>query len=319
MMIRFWGCAVFLSAAIAALPGCRGVSGPVAGGNGVMLPATSSNQDLLYVVHVEGRGVRRREVVSIVTFPQGSPVATISNLYEPNGICSDGSGNVWVVAYRSSWNVYEFAHGGTKPIAEIPMPKRAVGGSCAVDPTTGNLAVEDRDSAIKGMIDVWPGARSGKPTVYRVPFEPVALTYDDQGNLFSDGIIGSTALFVFGELAAGHSRFKVIQLHEPTGVPGGLQFDGQYVAVETGGIGGKPRIYVLSVSSSGVQVVDTLRFGTMYFEAWFCIEGDLLGGMATQHGNRVDLWPYPSGGHPTQTLERFDQIRGMTISRASPG
>ncbi|MGA7201587.1 MAG: hypothetical protein WBX26_07145 [Candidatus Cybelea sp.] len=95
---------------------------------------TSSGSDLLYVANHKGG-------VYVLTYPQGQLIGELSLPYEPmsGGICSDSDGNIFV---PDEYEILEYAHGGTQPIATLSDD----GGygypnGCAVDPSTGNLAV----------------------------------------------------------------------------------------------------------------------------------------------------------------------------------
>lgn len=287
--------------------------------------APSVRGALLYVAHVEGLAKHQPHgVVAILTYPQGNPVATITGI-SPWGICSDTAGNVWVVSYTArGWYVYEFAHGGTKPIARISMPKHySFGTSCAVDPTSGDLAVANQSNGVSytGSIDVWAGAKPGKLVVYTVPFVPQNAAYDDRGNLFFDGFPGGSDLnLVFGELAHGSKAVTRVQLDKRIGLPGGVQWDGKYVAVETGGwglINRLSRIYRVQVSGSIGKVVDGVypKDPKLHYATYICIDGKSVVSMAGSAGDMVYRWPYPAGGSHTQFIGHFGSIRGMTISR----
>jgi hypothetical protein len=314
-MMRRFGLRLFLVVAIA-LPGCGGGALPAAlgnasGGAGAAAPLTSS-ADLLYVLHDVGQGSHRHGVVTAVQLPRGQRVARLQGLNAPNGLCADTSGNVWVVDRESGrWYAFEFAHGGVKAIAHVMLPKKAFGGTCAVDATTGNLAVANDDSAVRGSFYVFPGAKSGTPLVYRVPFEPLYASYDGSGDLFADGIVGSTAFFVFAELPGGGKRFKRIDLHEPTGFPGGLQWDGQYLALQTSRK--HAVIYRLQVTDSGVRVDQTVHFTRMSAQTSISIVDGVVVAQSL-HYDRAAVWPYPGGGRPSGSEGNFDELRGMTIS-----
>lgn len=314
------GFAAFLLAAIG-LAGCAGPAvGPAGDGGSVtparMTPASSSSGDLLYVAETVGAH-HQHGVVSIVTFPQGTPVARIAGIGYPRGVCADAAGNVWVIAYPTRAPIaYEFAHGGTTPIAQIALPPKSFAAGCSVDPTTGNLAIANDDSAVKGQMLVYPGAKSGKPLTYRTSFEPLYCTYDGSGDLFADGIVGSTAFFVFGELPVGAKRFKQIDLKIRFGFPGGLAWDGQYVALQSGE-GAHSRIYRLQVTSSGVQVAQTVKLVRMAAQSAIAIDGGSVAGFARYLGARMDVWPYPAGGRPSGTLGRFHDVSSLAISKAS--
>jgi hypothetical protein len=318
--------ALSLTGAVALSEACGATVAPTAPLQAPAQTAASSpSDDLLYVGHVDGEASHKpRGVVSILTFPQGKPVATISG-FGPWGMCSDPSGNVWIVAYTpEAWYLYQFAHGGTKPIAKIRMPKGSFGVGCAVDPTTGNLAVMNDSNGVSysGSIDVWAGAQPGKPAVYNVPFVPQYAAYDDQGNLFFDGFPGGSDFsLVLGEVARGSDSVTRIRLDKRIAFPGGVQWDGAYIAVETGGFEskGRPRIYRVQVSGSSGTVVGAVYPSdpALYYAAVFCIDGRTMVSMAGSKGGRIELWPYPAGGKSTKFIGRFKGVRGMAISAGS--
>jgi DNA-binding beta-propeller fold protein YncE len=144
-------------AATAMLAACSTSAVPATGAHAAP-PATrrASSGALLYVV---GGGVY------VISYPQGALVNTITGIDEPQGVCSDKNGNVFVTAYRTE-NVLEYAHGGSSPIANLgdygyyPL-------GCAVDPTTGNLAVANQQSFNEsgGNVAIYAKAQ-GKPTFW---------------------------------------------------------------------------------------------------------------------------------------------------------
>lgn len=333
MMLRFGRWSLALSIAVAILSGCGGSSQrtmapqvpqvlqlPQAPGRGA---ASDSSGDLLYVAHVVGEAKHEPHgVVSILTLPHGKVVATIAGL-SARGICSDASGNVWVVTYTpKGWYVDKFAHGGTTPIAKIRMPKHAFGNGCAVDPTTGNLAVVNDENGVSysGAIDVWTGARKGEPALVNVPFVPQDLAYDERGNLYIGGFPGGSDFWLeLGELAAGSKAVTRIQLDKRVGFPGDIAWDGKYVAAQTGGDGVRSRIYRVRVSGNMGKVVAAVYPSdpALYYMSWFCLyEGSVIG-MAGHSGTQVYVWPYPAGGMHTKFIGRFTSIKGMTISPAA--
>jgi hypothetical protein len=165
------------AAVVALLSGCGGLNGPrfVPSEGGAALKATSS--DLLYVANK-----RASDGVSVLTFPQGTLVATIKHIGRVQGICSDTSGNVWMTTFvkgSDPLHLYKFRHGGTKPVEARIIHRSAHG--CAVDPTTGNLALISYGGSSDGEVQIWRGARKGKPAVYFIGFGPAACAYDDNG------------------------------------------------------------------------------------------------------------------------------------------
>lgn len=109
----------------------------------------------------------------------------------PNGLCADTAGNVYVVDSQT-YDVYEFAHGGTTPIA-IAQDIYGRPNGCAFDPTTGNLAVTNGyvPPHYPGNVDVFVGGLQGSQTTYSTPvlqsYQPGG--YDPSGNFFSKATI----------------------------------------------------------------------------------------------------------------------------------
>src|SRR5581483_10436727 len=92
--------------------------------------ATSS--DLLYVSDVG------TEDVYVYTYPGGTLAGTLTGFAEPQGLCGDAQGDVWIVDTQKS-RLVEYAHGGTAPIAVLADHGEYPSG-CAVD-AHGNVAV----------------------------------------------------------------------------------------------------------------------------------------------------------------------------------
>lgn len=330
-MRRFGREALALVASIAVASGCGGSRGQMPGppvsaaAEGPASQQPNVRGDLLYVAHIHGLR-DRHTVVSMLTLPLGKPVAKISVGYL-SGMCSDASGNVWLVVWHAHPHGYyleEYAHGGTQPIAQIRIPRGVIGGGCAVDPSSGDLAAINEvggNRTLNGSIDVWAGARAGKPTAYDVPFVPENGAYDDNGNLFFDGRpAGSDPGFRFGELAKGSGAVAAIGIDKKTALAGGVLWDGTYVAVQTGGyqpfLKGRPRIYrIESVSGSGHVIgIVVPRDPALRGTAWFALYGHSV--VSISERNRIDVWPYPAGGRRTRIIGRFGNIRGLTISVA---
>lgn len=327
-MIRFIILAIAFSTTSLLLAGCGGVS-PMAG-SGVQASMGASRAgyagDLLYVAHGDGLS-GRHGVVSILTLPAGKPYASIKFGYL-SGICSDTSGNVWLVVWKTHPHGYyldEYAHGGTAPIAEVRIPKGGFGFGCAVDPTSGDLAVmsPSESTPYRGSIDVWTTGYKGEPAIYDVPFVPENGAYDDSGNLFIDGKPGGSDIgALFADLAKGSRAVMGVKVDRHTSLAGGVQWDGKYFAFQTGGyhpfMKGPPRIYRVEISGTSGHVVgaDIPSEPQLYGVAWFALEGDSVISMAGD-GSQLDVWPYPIGGPHTAHLGRFRYIRGLTISVGS--
>jgi hypothetical protein len=304
------------AAAVTLLSGCGGLSGPPFGlseGGTPALKATSG--DLLYVANQGGS-----KDVSILTFPQGARVAKISSIGSPSAICSDTSGNVWVSAYDDSthkFHLYKFVHGGTKPVETLPPVGSYLEG-CAVDPTTGDVAGLVAMTGASGEIAVWPGGRKGKAIVYPIGFDPLGGSYDNQGNLFVDGLQGSTTFFVFAELPKGSKQLTYITLDKAAAWgPGSVQWDGKNISVGLApNVGDHGAIYRVQVAGKLGKVVGIVHLPHLGSFPRFWIQGDKV--VATRRAytvRRIGLYDYPSGGKPIELLSGFHNPE-MTVSVA---
>lgn len=305
-----------VAAAIALLPGCGGSGLAVAPSSGSaslqngILPPPPTNGDLLYVAN--GRG---SDGVSVLKFPQGTRVATITQIGRVHGICSDISGNVWMTTYSKGsgpFHVYKFRHGGTKPVEVLNTRRYAYG--CAVDPTTGDLAVISYGGSEDGVVDIWQGARKGRPAVYFVGIPPSACAYDDSGDLFVDGFGGAGV--ALAELVKGNKNFTNVSLGNNAGWRvGSVQWDGTDVALGVGTISGSSSIYRVQVSGSQGKIVDMVHLRHLASWPQFTIvNGEIV---ATQRGGgvrRIGRYEYPGGGKALDVFSRFNYPVGMTIS-----
>lgn len=313
--------------ALAAIVAGGGCGGSLAQG-GLSAPqaarvASGTGGDLLYVAHAHGEGTRATGFVTIYSFPQGQKIATIAGIGFPSGVCADGSGNVWVLAVlQSVWNAYEYAHGATTPIARIRIRNPNVAAGCAVDPTSGDLAIF---TGVKGqgvrrpLVEVWRGARRGEPVRYPLTFTPIAGAYDASGNLFVDGYLGGNQQFDFAELAKGSNAFAMVKINKHTEFPGGVVWDGGYITVETGGLARRrPVVLRLTVSGNHATVAGITHPAHIQFQSPFFVADGFLVGVSGGIGRRVSLWPYPNSGEPLE-LARFAYTpRGLVVSRAAP-
>lgn len=298
------GSAMFLSGCMASQPAVTGVSGMpplrATGGHASstrswMLP-NAKKSSLLYVANFYG------DEVLAYTFPAGQLAGTITGINSAQGECTSkkSHGNWWVVATGSN-QVFEFAHGGTTPIATINI-SAGVPASCAVDPKTLNLAVTmiNNDNVV-----VYAGG-SGSGTPYAAPFQPFFSSYDAKGNLFVDGS-GQTPL---AELPKGGNGFIPISANQTIIFSGGVQWDGRYLAV---GDQETSDVYRFSVSGSNATLVGTtaLNGGSA---GGFWIQKKRL--IASQSGD-VDVWKYPAGGSPIKQIAGgFYGSLNMVVSTA---
>jgi hypothetical protein len=266
-----------------------------------MQPAAKKS-DLLYV------SMRDDNVVFVFSYPKGKLLGELTGFDYPYGECADRAGNVWIT--NSNYEILEYAHGGTKPIAvltnsgEYPI-------DCSVDPTTGNLAVT-QIAGRSTSLAVYERAQ-GTPTTYTdSSFSSMYYCgYDNTGNLFVDGE-GRNAAFAFGELPAGGSSFTNVKLDSPVSYPGGVQWDGRHVAIGDQGTG---TIDAFDVSGGiGTKISSTPLTGSADVNQ-FSIAGRKVVGPDSGN-NDVGFWRYPGGGVAIKVLGHTDVPVGSAVSVA---
>ncbi len=317
--VRASGVAAIMTAVVVVLlSGCTGAQSPVVGltpaqesaktpiSRNAVRTKSSSSGELLYVGS-------QTYGVFVLSYPQGQLVAQFQPPNLVRGMCSDRSGNVFVVTEGDAGYIYEYAHGGTSPIATLeddydtPL-------ACAVDPTTGNLAVPNDDPA---TVAVFPDAQ-GTPTYYNDPNMNAIwyCVYDDSGNLFVDGQ-GSSGDPILAELPYGSSSFTDVTLDKNVGNPGSMQWMGAYLAVGSS----KQVVYHIKISGSSGIIVGKTNHKRL--KSPWTIDGKQLisvYGSQRNGSHQVAYWTYPKGGAPTQLLNLFgsnSRLDGIAVSVGS--
>jgi DNA-binding beta-propeller fold protein YncE len=290
---------LFLSACAASQPQ---IPPPTAHPAGWIL-REAAREPLLYVTDQD-------QAVYILSYPEGKMVGTLSGVNGAQGVCSDGSGHVFVTAFNSE-SVFEFAHAGTTPIRKLDdFGYYPIG--CAIDPLTGNLAVANYGnmSGGGGSVAIYAGAQ-GKPVYYPATgFLGLDwCSYDSQGNLLVDA-----AYHGFAELPAGSQSF--VSITAPVSGEG-IHWDGKYFAVVN------PlakQIYRLTIANGTGIVTSTLDFSGGYHEVgndFAIVGGTLVMPYAKRDvDSRIGFWSYSKGGSPHKT-RRYpgDTFFSIALSR----
>jgi hypothetical protein len=331
------GCCV-----VAALVGCGGSQPPIGAlgtmpqttaiathaerGKSWMLPGAKTD-DLLYASNRTGYGPNG---VFVFSYKQGKRVGFLSGFPATvEGLCSDGAGDVFVVtnSYSSSYEnyIYEYAHGASEPSATLDDDYGDPFG-CAVDPTTGNLAVTN---PFGGNVAIYKDA-TGSPSIYSDDsyiISPNFCAYDESGNLYIDDQV--TPDDRIAELPAGSSGlFTNITLSEYID-PESLQWEKDRLVMSGAGGGvtqGPVKIYEAQISGTAGTVSGPIylsgphdRKAPPYVQFW--IQGRSIAGPEWTHDGdgRVDLWNWPSGGNPTKTIspKGASGFVGVTVSLAA--
>ncbi|MGA8533197.1 MAG: hypothetical protein WB615_03695 [Candidatus Tumulicola sp.] len=240
--------------------------------------------------------------VDVYSYPKGKLVGTLTGFNQPQGECVDTAGNVFIANTGTSQTL-EYAHGGTTPIAtfddsgQYPV-------SCAVDPTSANLAVANvlSTSGSPGSVSVYkPGKSTPKIFTDKNFSRMYFLAYDAAGNLFVDGTSVSGS-FQYAELRKGKQRFADITLGTTIQFPGDVQYDGTYIAI---GDQGNANIY----QTSGATIVGTTTLGGVNQLSTFFILGKKVLCPGSCNAD-VAVYAYPAGGAP---------VKSLSLSQGAPG
>lgn len=272
-------------------------------------------QNLLYVSNGGANSV------NVYAYPAGTRAGKLTALNSPSGLCLGSAGAVWVVVSGAS-KIVEYAHAGTTPEATLTDGGASYLLGCSVDPTTGDLAVTDYGpNDAGGRVWVYVGA-TGTPQKYTDSNLLFAYfcSYDGSGNLFIDGEDGSHNFALF-ELPSGASKLETITLNQSVGFPGGVQWDGKYLAIgdQAYETEDKSGVYEVSISGSSATVEGTtplkgscqvLQFAISTVQGSKVISPDSC-------KNNAKFYKYPSGGSPTKTLTGFQYPVGATVSPAN--
>jgi hypothetical protein len=267
-----------------------------------------------------------RNAVKVFTYPIGKAAGVLRQFHDPAGICSDKSGEVWVV--NAPYHILRYAHGGKQPESTLEDPDALRFQGCSVDPASGDLAVTDAGRAgLAGSVVVFSG---GKGTPHRFRSKDLSdvffCAYDDKGNLFVDGLSASYR-FHLVELPHGRNALRTIKVDQSVGFPGAVAWDGKYLALgdRSPQSGHSPEIYQISVSGTRGTVVGTTRLRDSCDLLGFTIPR-LGSGKGHPQGTRVvapdvcanavRFYHYPGGGVPTKRLGGIQYPFGAAVSAA---
>lgn len=257
--------------------------------------------------------------VWVFAYPSGALKGVVYGFRLPEGACVDKLGDVFITDLVYGV-IFEYPHGSAKPKAVLVDKPYSNPEDCAVDPTTGNLAVAHVADYNLGVA-IYRQAQ-GAPIFYADPdfFEYSGCGYDSAGNLFIDGIDRSFKLIV-AELPKGSSTFTNItlrRLRHKFVNSGGIKWDGKYVAIDDLDYS---VIYQVRVQGSIGTVVGSTKFSDGYYTGAFWFPG-LQWGQSGRQATRVigshgyvgvQYWDYPAGGTSTKMISAGD-VLGITVS-----
>lgn len=261
--------------------------------------------------------------VNLYTMPDLALEGQITGLTEPQGMCADARGNIWLADTLSSV-MLQYSRTGVRLKVLSTFGYFPVG--CAVNMKNGDLAVANiastNSSDPSGNVEVFP-KNSDQPRMYSNPAQQryYFLGYDPSDNLFIDGqTVYFSGTFIMSELAAGSRSMKTVTISGGTiVVPGLVQWysPGSSLAVgdqSCGGTGRASCIYWVSISGSSGTITGTTNLSTYAGtqvcdlaqgvighngKRWYVAGGDFEPYYCATANTSVNLWPYKAGGMPT--------------------
>jgi len=252
--------------------------------------------------------------VFIFTMPAMQLKGTLTGFSEPQGMCSDKQGNIWV-ANTGTLQGLKYSRTG-QLLGSVSDPNGPPVG-CAVNPANGDLVLTDIfGNSGAGGIEVYHNG-SGSPTRYTNPaqYEYFFAAFNDDGDLYVDGFSYPSFTFTISELPNGSSTMHTVPISGGSlHFPGGVNWDrvnyNLIVGDQECGVSyfGSCQYQMLENSSGGLTVLGStplLNYDegpcdvdqgviapfSKYFAGPCISEGSGLSSAAR--------WAYTSGGTPT--------------------
>lgn len=272
--------------------------------------------------------------VYLYSLPGLSHKGTLTGYSQPQGMCSDNEGHVWVTNTGTK-TILELSHRGVLLNTLNDSSGFPVG--CAWDAITGNLAVTNiiDGSSTPGAILIYAHAK-GTPAVYRNPkqYSYFFAGYDTKGNLFVDGAYSGK--FVLSELHKNATKVHTVEIIGGTiNDPGMVEWyaAGNYLIVGDQQCGGSSVscLYKVVIANSGGTITGTIKKGVTkpksYSGGPIC---DLTQG--TEFGTQLAgsdaapsacgsdaaatyVWPFPAAHNPTVYNSKVDSAPiGVALS-----
>lgn len=282
---------------ISAVTGCGGAQIPSTPQGQPWMSPDAQSADLLYLSNVSTNHV------DVFSYPQGKRVATLTKFGQPRAECADRFGNVWIADIQG-YDVVEYPHGASKPIAALSTPAAPRG--CSVDPKGGKLAVTSEARHVVVAIyhrsarGIWSDPKEyGDGSIRSVRF----CGYDADGNLFVDGV-GKNSAFQLAELPRNGKSFEDVTVKTHIASPGQVQWDGTYLAIGDAGV--TPSVIDrFSVKEGKATKISSTQLDDTKSVRQFWIDGSRV--IGPDFDAPVGFWKYPAGGSATK---RITTVRG---------
>jgi hypothetical protein len=251
----------------------------------------ANNQRLLYVSDVA------TDDVDVYAYKSGSLVGQLTGFNEPQGICSDKAGNVYITNTLDS-NIFEYAHGGTSPVQKFDDPGQL---PVDCDATIDGLTAANIGTTGGGVgsLSIYEGTRlivtvtsQRLAKIYSVAYLPVVF----QNFMTAENAAGQTyyAKFAYGD--------KIRPLKTPIASPGSVRFSGIRKEMAVGDQ--KGTIYLVH----GTAVSTKIELGGLCAAGQFSITQTNIA-VPDPCGGKVSVYAFPKGGAA---------IRSITASLVQP-
>jgi hypothetical protein len=281
----------------------------------------ASSQDLLYIADPAAGGIEIRSY----TPPKYRLLGLIPPLpqYGYPSLCVNKEQEIFATGGGS---IFEYKHGATSPF-------RILGGlsgptyGCAVDPTTGTLAVtNDFGSPRIGQVSLFKKGH-GTHTNIQLPATysgAIRCAYDGRGNLFvGANVAGETPHFALLELPKNKKQFIEITLNETFSEfgSGGILWDGTYLDIADFE---QNVIYQFAIAGKKGTAINTIGPQRSYNMGSFFVEGSTLivpafstptNGSPPGPG-LVNFYNYPAGGKKTGIIRGVSYPWSVVVSLA---
>jgi hypothetical protein len=301
-----------IACALAACSSSEQSAAPIAPNALAQIPVRSSaslaKTDLLYIAN------GGENTVSVYAFRSGKLVQTIGPLGNVNGLCVDPSQNVWI---PNGSELDRYAHGATQSSATLQDPGEYPA-SCSVDPKHGSIAITNVPvKGHAGNVGIYLGGTGTLRTYTNSHFRAYgSCAFDDNGDLYVFGI-NKQKKVVLAEITYGGSTLtllKLIDVPSPILIPGEVQFDKGYLAIESQL--SPVAIYQVTFARKTARVVSTTPINNVQVSAAFWIAGKTVVVPDTLAGE-IDYFNYPAGGDPTKSIQASGEPVGVVVSKGT--
>jgi len=259
--------------------------------------------------------------VYIFSLPAMAVMGTLTGFSEPQGMCTDKAGNIWITN-TGTLQIYQYSRTGTL-LKTLSDPNGDPVG-CAVYKANGDLAVTNIfNNSGPATVEVYANA-TGTPTAYNNASQSENFfdAYDNQGNLYVDGFDNSG--FSLSVLPNGSSTMSTIHItgggtisfpgsvnwKPATGLVVGDQqcrsgscLNAVSISGNTGPITGSTPLFNSNGGACDVDQATISPFGKFF-----------AGGCTAGSPPTADRWAYPAGGTPTNYSTKVEEPIGTAIS-----